>query len=209
MTTGIHLKQIEEKTRASYFEDGFWDIGVGLAVLAIGLLVSLWFSAGEVAPWWWHFLPPAIIATPAIARRYITYPRMGQVKLRWMPSGNLRGKLLYVFCVAVAFLFAFGGLFWYAIIERPDATAGVVAGTGWLLFFGTFGHFWRYRLTYAYGLLVAVSAALAISIDNPAGVIMMCGSGGLMVVIGLARTIRFLRKYPRASVEDVDANRPT
>jgi hypothetical protein len=206
MTTNIDLKQIEEKTRASYFEDGLWDIGVGLTVLAISLLVSLWFSAGEAASWWWFLLPPAIAAMPAIARRYITYPRTGQVKLHWLPSGNRRRKILYVTCVVIEILLISVGLASYDLIGIPDVAGGVIMGTGWLLFFGTFGYFWGYRLAYAYGLLMGISAALARSVDSPAGEIMVCACGALMVVIGLARTIRFFHKYPKPSMEDAETN---
>ncbi len=211
MTTKIDLKQIEKKTRASYYEDGFADIGMGLAVLGISLWLSLWASDYKGDFWWcfWCFFFIAGMVTPLIARRYITYPRTGQVKLRWMPSGNPGRKVLYVTCLVIALLFIYVGLASYHLIDIPDVAGGVIIGIGWLLFFGALGYFTGIRLMYAYGLLMAVSAALARSMDSPAGEIMMYASGALMVVIGLARTIRFLRKYPKASVEDVDANRPS
>lgn len=216
MTTEIDLKQIEEKTRASYFEDGFWDIGIGIYVVAIGFWVSRWASGLDAASqfvrasWvflWW-FLLTAGVAGPAIARRYITRPRMGQVKLRWMPSGSRSRKALYVTCLVISFLLISVGLASYDLIEIPDAAAGAIVGGGWLLFFGSFGCLWKYRLAYGFGLLMSVSAALHRSMDIQAGEIMMYSTGTLIAVIGLTKTVRFLRKYPKASVEDVDANQP-
>ena len=116
---------------------------------------------------------------------------------------------MYVTCIVIAILCICVGLLSYDLIEIPDIAASVIMGGGWLLFFGAFGYFWGYRLTYAYALLTAVSSALARSMDSPAGEIMMGACGALIVAIGLVRTIRFLRKYPKASVEDVDANRPS
>ena len=84
MTTHIDLKQIEEKTRTSYFEDGFWDIGVGFMVVAFNLWFPTWTSSRGEALWYFAFLffLMASMLTPMIARRYITYPRTGQAKLR-------------------------------------------------------------------------------------------------------------------------------
>lgn len=209
MTTHIDLKQIEEKTRASYFEDGFADIGMGLAVLALSLLNSVLFSDSKAAVLLCQFFFLVALVTPAIARRYITYPRMGQVKLRSTLSGNRGRILLFVTCFATGLVSLEVGLASYHdLLEMPNLAGAALMGAGWLLLFGTVGYFARYRLMYAYGLLMAISWALNGSVDNPAGQIMMYASVALMVAIGLARTIRFFRKYQKARVEDMNANGP-
>lgn len=202
MTTGIDLKNIEKKVWTSYFEDGFWDIFMGLLMLSLGINILTDESAIGYA-----LLALAVVLGP-VGRRFITYPRIGRVKFGPLRQVKRR-KIMFIVIVCVVL-----GLFGWIMgatgsnpdIEAPDAITGLIFGIAFLAIFGSMAYFMDFKRMYAYGLLLAISMALTESLDNSVGPIVMCASGAATTSIGFAITACFIRKYPKLAREDMNGH---
>jgi len=85
MTGKINLKEIERKAWMSYFEDGLWDIFMGLLMLTTGirsLTDNVWFTLGIFAA----------LLISVIGKKLITIPRIGRVKFG--PARKVKQKKL-------------------------------------------------------------------------------------------------------------------
>jgi hypothetical protein len=198
MTTPLDLEQIEKKTWASFYEDGFSDIGVGFIMLSLAFLFC-YGTAFSASLFIGMLVPP-------IGRRFITYPRMGRVKLRSMRPWRRRKGFIWIFCLVIAFAFLFIVVPDPPYLGIPSIVAGLIMGIAFLVFFGAFAYYSEQRRMYAYGLLMGISMVLTKSMDNPADQIILYASCVLMVLIGLVMTARFLRKYPKPAIEDMDTS---
>jgi hypothetical protein len=74
MSQKINLKEIERKSWTSYFQDGFYDIFMGLLMLGMGLILLFDANDWYIAVIWLGLL------ILIIGRRLITIPRVGRVK---------------------------------------------------------------------------------------------------------------------------------
>ncbi len=91
MLNKINLTEIEKKAFKSTFQDGLWDIMLGLVILAVGIIPLL--SSWNLGDFWSSMLliPFYIIGYTIfnLGKRRITVPRMGLLKI-----GPLRQKKL-------------------------------------------------------------------------------------------------------------------
>ncbi|MBN1402011.1 MAG: hypothetical protein JXA74_14310 [Anaerolineae bacterium] len=201
MSGNVHqklaLKGVKARVHRTYFEDGLFEITVGLCFL-VGFL-SRWTTALS-------WLAPVLIGIglPA-AKKRIAGPRVGYVDLGGAFKGDRRKQTVL-------------GLALVAIIVGLVATGWALARAGHLrstptlrlgvaLFMGLFcgglfaglataygvRHFWGYA-----GVFLLCTAAL-LFVQAPLPVIgtLLMVMGFLMLAVGGGRLVRFLRRYPR------------
>ena len=212
MTQDADLKQIERRAYMSYFQDGLWDIVIGLvaAAWAVGPLLSdlglsdIW--SGVI------FLPFAAVAYAIFwaGKRFVTRPRMGLVRF----GPKRKARLTKILAVTTALLTV--GLVVGIVASMSSTTSGWVypaAFCGVLLVgFSLGAYFLDFPRLYLYGALLALSFPIGEVLFKYAGAShhgwpITCGvSAVTMLLIGVTLFTRFVRKYPRLVEGDFDAN---
>ena len=187
MSQGVNLKEIERKAWTSYFQDGLWDIFMGLLMLTMGirdLTDNVWFT--------WIVLGAVLV--PIVGKKLITIPRIGRVKFG--PARKAKQwKLMAVVgaaVIATLVLFLLGSLG----LAPPQAVVAPILVICVALIFGLMAYYMDFRRLYAYALLFAVSMSLWETLGSPIGPIAFSVSGGIALLIGLFVLIHFIRKYP-------------
>ncbi len=206
MSTKINLKELERKAWTSYFQDGLWDIFLGLLLLAmaIGALLS---DIGVPEAW-----PMAIYVTLMVlsmlvlwaGKRFITLPRMGRVtfgpkrktKLNWVRVVLLLSVLVGA-GVSVAGLAVRG--------NRPEwlnttfffPAAWVVNA---MLVFSLGAYILEFDRLYLIGVLYALPVPLDILFHKFASMDLTFFAIGVpamvILLMGTVVLVRFLRDYP-------------
>jgi hypothetical protein len=206
MTTNMNLKQIERKAWTSFFQDGLWDIFMGLVLLAVGIpgVLSNIFSselhqdAAAAVLMVLAFLPHWA------GKRFITVPRMGHVKFsRARKSRQTKVAVIYAISAVVGvivFLMVMLGLSSTppAWVQRLGVQGFLALGIGgWMLFIlGLASYFMDFTRGYVIAALYAFAFSGTVLLHNP---IMFLMAGTIAVLMGVVVLIRFLRKYPVAA----------
>jgi hypothetical protein len=206
MERKINLKELEKKAFRSTFQDGIWDIFLGVLLFNLGfgpgglkLGLSIPVTAGI------GICVAALAMTGFIlAKKYITTPRLGQVN--FSPARKRRvGKvtiLLVLSVVAGALLFVFGG-----IIKILPGTLGAVPfpavafGVNCLVLFSLASFFLNINRFYAYGILYAFSLPAGFVLEKNAafaGALFLpfVLSAAIMAGWGIILFVRFLKNHP-------------
>jgi hypothetical protein len=191
-------KKIKRKVYVSFFQDGLWDIFLGLFLLGWGFTV--WFDL----PW----LPGAIFVgffwLILGLKTRITYPRIGHAT----PTEQ-RSRTLKIAIAGVVVLMA-------VIILLPVIAKGEVQflhnyfefifGSMIAIAVALIGYWWRIYRWYLYAGMIFLffvfnqwsDLSFSLSFIMPGGLITLCGLNILY---------RFLRRYPAVSREDIYESR--
>ncbi len=214
MPQNINLKQIERKAFRSTFQDGLWDIFLGLLLLNMGMgtLMGAILSDTSV-PVLWIMVGLLAFATLALlifwaGKKFITTPRMGLVKFGPQRKAKMRNLRAVLFLsVLLGVIMAILGLAaarnglpgWVAAIPIPLYVWPVQT----IIVFGLGAYFLDVTRFYAYGVLYGLPLPVGIllventSLTGLSSMAITFGvPAGLMVLIGVVLFIRFLRKYP-------------
>jgi len=208
MNENMDLKQIEKKAWISYFQDGLWDIFVGLLLLnfgiapLIGAVINSDYSQSELS----DLISYSIILIAAYiilycGKKYITAPRLGRAKFSTERKSKTK-KTTIVFGLSALF-----GLLVFILIAtdfipfKNTLQFGAIAfGINAIIVFSAWAYFFDFNRLYLYGWFFAASILLVelsrpyvgITYDNVIGFGVF---GGIIVLIGIAYLIRFLQKY--------------
>ena len=208
MSTQFNLKEIERKAFRSTYQDGLWDIYLGLVVVCMSLF--LYRPANGYSPVNLVLLGLAFILAYGIfwaGKRFITLPRMGQVRFgpaRKRKKTTLTITLGLLVLIQVIVL----GLTTQAWLD-PEVSAKVntflktrdlmdlavavlgsfFVGTGIILP----AYFSDFPRGYYIALMMSLAVFLMIFLNQPVYPIII---GGLIVLPGLALFVRFLKTYP-------------
>jgi len=206
MSASLDLKQLERKAFRSTFQDGLWDMFIGLVVLLFAATLLLtdvgfgdfWSSVVMGCGWLvgWACL--------LLAKKRVTVPRMG----RAMPGPVRRARHSRLIAIGTVLLFL-GVLAGFAVYLLPQADARLLdwlvpAALG-VVGFGLFGlcaHQLDLPRLYGYGALAGLAAPIGELLYRHAGArhhgwpITFGIAGGVILLIGLCMFIRFLRAYP-------------
>ncbi|HNT74170.1 MAG TPA: hypothetical protein PKH77_04015 [Anaerolineae bacterium] len=208
MSAQLSLKEIERKAFRSTYQDGLWDIYYGLIVMCMSIFV---------------YRPPKgyspmniILSTLMISlsyglfwagKKYITLPRMGQVRFGSMRKQKARtlAIVLGVFVLIQVGLVGLTTLGWL----NPDAGAKlntylnernsgllVVAVIGALMVGPSIiviAYFSDFPRGYYIAIMMALAVFVMIYLNQPLYAIMI---GGLIILPGLVLFVRFLKTYP-------------
>ncbi len=208
MTEDIDLKVLEKKVYQRYFEDGIWDLFLGMIILSLG--VGPIFSLLLNIPDPWNYIIPALgwniiaLLIFVLGKKFITVPRIGFVKFgakRKVKQKKLKIFLFMVFFVNIFFMILpFIGITSYIQIEHTILIL--------LLGFGVFtfplfvvAYFLDFTRLYYYAFLIGIGLFLTDFLEpilgDPLNSIVIFGSiGGVILIIGLTYFIRFLIQYP-------------
>lgn len=190
MSQNINLKELELKAWTSYFQDGLWDIFMGLLMLTMGireLTDNVWSTFGV----------GAAVLVSLVGKKFITVPRIGRVKFGPARKAKQRKLMAVVGIAVLATLILL--LTTLLGLDTPQAVVAPILVICIALVFGLMAYYMDFRRLYAYGLLFAISMALWETLEEPIGPIAFSVSGGIALLIGLVVLIRFIHKYPKTA----------
>ena len=205
MSNEVDLKELERRAFRSTFQDGIWDIFIGLAVLQFVFILFL--NDLGLGDFWSSFavLPVYIIALflLRIGKKYITTPRVGIVKYGQARKKKL--KKIIVICNIVLLIGLFAGLLSYVLFDKISSKwiFPMFFSITILLGFSLGAYFLDFTRLYVYGFLVSISIPVGELLYKYAGAshhgfpIVFGISGGSILIIGIAHFINFLKKYPK------------
>jgi hypothetical protein len=208
MSAQLDLKEIERKAFRSTYEDGLWDIYFGLIVICMSIFI--YRPASGYSPM--NIILMVLTMSVAYslfwaAKRYITVPRMGQVKF-----GDIRRKkkttmVLVLSFVVLAQLFMLGltTLGWLdpetaarvnGFLKGQDLMDLTVALIGSLFVVSGMtltAYFSDFPRGYFIAAMMALAVFLMIYLNQPVYPVLI---GALMIIPGTVLFFRFLKKYP-------------
>lgn len=203
MLQDFDLKELELRAWRSAFQDGLWDICLGLLLFGQNLAVALEDMGIGLSEWWVIILLfPAVLVLWA-GKKFITALRMGRVKV-----GPRRRANFAKVSVTIAIWLLLG------VIVFALTTAGVLP-SGWsipvpallwaavcIIGFSLAGYFLDFSRLYVYGVLYAIPYSLRITFkqNNPdliwISYFAALVAAGIIVLVGVILLMRFLRDYP-------------
>ena len=191
-------KKIQRKVYMSYFQDGLWDVVLGLFLLSWGFAIL--FGLGWLPSV--TFVSFFLIALGL--KQKITYPRIGFSKpieqRRQMSRFVIAGAVTLLLGIMVFLIVVTGGM-----PQLLHDYFELLFGTMLAIVIGLIGYWWGIIRWYSYAGLVFVLATfnqwLGLSFE-----LSFIIPGGMVLLYGLIIFFRFLRKYHRVSTEDFDSN---
>lgn len=218
MSQDLDLKAVERKAFRSTYQDGLWDINLGLIVIGMAIFVSRpkeGYSALNIL-WLMVICLTANLIFWA-GKRFVTVPRMGQVRF-----GEIRKQKARTLAIIMAvFVLVQGGvvlltaLSWKnpelgakisSVLNAGDMERLVVATVGSLFVGPSFilvAYFNDFLRGYYIAILMALAVFLMILFNQPIYPLIL---GGLIIVPGLVLFVQFLRQHPLPSQEDRHEN---
>lgn len=199
MREEIDLEGLERKAYVSYHEDGLLDLFLGLGI--IGFVETVFFDMTSTA----GIIPALAILFYTLAKKRITIPRIGHV--RFSRGGNPRLMLLQGLLVVTLLLgLLFGFLAWKAEVsgETPfwikivlEKYPHLIVGLAGALLFCLMAYATGMRRYYLYAaLMVALFTGGWMVNIQAKRIALLCGV--IIMGVGIALLIRFLKKHPRA-----------
>jgi hypothetical protein len=204
----INLKELERKAFRSTYQDGLWDIYFGLIVICMSIF--LFRPVTGYSPLNIFLMMASMGAAYALfwaGKRFITLPRMGQVKFGEKRARRKKTMMLIlgaVVLIQVAFLGIqfigwrnpeFGATL-NTFLQEKNAMDLAVATIG-SLFVGPsmilIAYFIDFPRGYFIAVMMALAVFLAIYLNQPIYPIFI---GILIAVPGVVLFLRFLKKYP-------------
>jgi hypothetical protein len=196
MQENIDLKQITKKVYMSYFQDGLWDILLGIYLIGWG--ISIWQDLVAVMGGMWVAIYFAVLGL----KRVVIYPRSGYIKLNEARKQQMKMVLLGVVLLLLGF--AVFGIF--AFNTRPawlDDYFMFLLITMMAVVIAVLGYWWRVTRWYVYSLITFAGAVGQQWLNMPVELGFFI-PGGIIVVYGIGLFIGFLRKYPKPNREEQD-----
>jgi hypothetical protein len=205
MSGVLDLKHVERKAYRSTYQDGLWDVYMGLVVVGLSIYAHRPEGGFSVINWI-GFVVTFVIANIIfwVGKKFITTPRMGQVRFGLIRQQKrktlaiIMGIVVLIQIIVVG-LTTFGWLnpvfgsklFGSVNMEHlaVSALAALFVGPP-MLFIAFMNDFPR---GYYIAILMALAVFLIIYLNQPLYPLIL---GGLIIVPGLVLFIRFLRTYP-------------
>ena len=213
MSEKIDLKDLERKAFRSTFQDGLWDIFLGMLLLNMGGGTLL---GGTEASVLWSMVVLTLFAGAVLilfwaGKKFITTPRIGSVKFGAQRKGKLKRVRLALFVsVLLGALMALWGVgsriagVPYMIARLP--LPAYVWAAQCVVVFSLAAYFMDVTRFYLYGVLYALAFPLGVvlaentSLSGSVSMAITFGlAGGPMVLVGVVLFFRFLRRYPVAA----------
>jgi hypothetical protein len=204
MSQDLNLKEIERKAFRSTYQDGLWDLYLGLVVVCMAFFVyrpPAGYSPRNIL----LMLLAFVVAYGLFftGKRYITLPRMGQVRFGAMRKQKKR-TLFIVLGVFVLLQTGLVGVTWWGWFSGmlnsylPDggSSLAVVAAIGSLMVgvsMITIAFFNDFLRGYYIAIMMALAVFLMIYLNQPVYPVII---GVLIILPGLVLFVRFLKTYP-------------
>jgi len=191
MEEGISLKEIQRRVYMTFFQDGLWDIFLGLFILGWGLAILT-----DLA-----YLPGVTFIGLYFAiwgvKKRLTYPRIGYARFSMTSRRRITARFV-ILGLAVMLVGVMVAVLW-GIGARPQWLADYfpLVFNGILAAVVCFIAYWaRVNRFYVYAVLIFLGAVfhMWLGVRWEFGFI---GAGGIILLIGLGVLVIFLRKYPK------------
>jgi len=205
MSHTIDLKELEKKAYRSFFEDGIWDIYLGLMLLTIGGGPALLALGAPVV--WAAIAPLAVVVLGMLiffgGKKHLTVPRLGAVQFG--PARTQRRKKTSV-VLACSALVGIALLALSATRSLPSLglagvpTVAIIFAANCVIVFGLGAYYLDFGRLYVYGLLYALPFPLAVVLAEHWGaaagfIVAYALSAAPMILVGSILLVRFLRQY--------------
>ena len=189
MIRDIDLKNLQKKVYLSYFQDGWWDMLLGIFLISWGItfLSNLGWIPGIV------FVGFYSVSWPV--KKWLTYPRIGYARI----TEAKRQQMKLVILGSVTALLGLMAFLSVAIGTRPAwldeyfmlLFSAMIAVVIFLL-----ACWWRVNWWYGYAGLLMITACCHqwLGLTLPLAYII---PGAITLAAGIYILFRFLRKYPR------------
>jgi hypothetical protein len=210
MPEQINLQEAEKKTlRLALFQDGVWDILLGCLLVLLSVYPIL---RRELGPALNALLVLAIMfvlaAAAYVARRHVTTPRIGQVRLGVAQRAKIkRLQIVVLALVLVTFVL------WILVLVHATGGPLWAGAPGWLKEFGgdilfaaiivglfsLMASLLGIRRLYLYGWLFGLGnlASTILAVERSLAFLFpLAISGGIIVLVGRVTLARFLHNYP-------------
>lgn len=189
MNSTGRLHQLEQSTYRSQIDHGLFDVVIGAFLVAIGLMLHANLD----------YMPAIVFFVGVVAlgqaRQRLIEPRIGHVRLLAEHRARLkawRWLTLLALVAAVFGVLAMSGLGW---IDYPDNARPLVVTGCFAIPLALSAWLFGIRRWFAYAVIVFVGGAIEWHYSLAYGVSWYF-SGGVIVLIGLALLLRFVRKHP-------------
>ena len=197
MNMDADLKKLVRRTYLAFFQDGLWDIFLGLFIIGWGLSI-LTDLAYLVGGWFicFYFIIWGI-------KRWLTYPRIGYVKL-----GDREKKIRMGISIVLGIMVLVGIVFAIGFItdERPQWIADyfplIFSGLLAVLVGGITWSFGVYRFL-LYSMLIFIAGVVQHWTDIE-WAHSYIGAGVVIMLLGVIILIRFIQKYPKMPQEELN-----
>jgi len=207
----INLGELERKAWRSVFQDGLWDVYLGLLLLAMA--VGAWLSDMGVPTAWHYGVYGALVGLSMLVlwagKHFVTLPRMGRVKFGPKRKATLNWVRALLFVSVLAGVAAF--LVAVAMRGNPSQWLNVALffPAAWvvnvLVVFGLGAYFLDFSRLYLIGLMYAIPVPLDMMLVKVAGIDLSFAAFGLpaavILLVGTVVFLRFLHDYPIPAVE--------
>jgi hypothetical protein len=205
MTEKMDLKSIEKKAWSSYFQDGLFDIFLGLITLNFGIAPLIEEITGIIYLMSYSVMLIVAFILFYAGKKYITATRIGRAKFsRERKTKNRKTTLVLTISVifgCIVFLITATNL---SPVTSNIHFGAVVFGINAIIVFSLMAYLLDFNRLYLYGWFFAASivfvelsrAYAGITYDNVIG---FGTFGVIMIIIGLVYLIRFLHRYPLTS----------
>ncbi len=189
MSESLNLKQLERKAWQSLQQDGLMEV-------SLGALLMLSFLAGIAGERRFFVYIVMLLLGPLfiLAKRYVTVPRMGQVKFGQERKAKQR-RLVITVAVAVALTLAllFVAMRGSSWIKESHVLFSFGLGGMIALVFMAMAYLKDFPRLYVGGLLIGSAFTVTELLDTPIPLLVV---GAILFVVGLTILTRFVRQYP-------------
>lgn len=208
MSDIVDLKELEKKAWKSFFDDGLWDIYLGLllALMGIsGLLDKMALSEGQSMAVYLGLMFVVMGAFIA-GKKFITVPRIGRVKFGAARQKKRKKTTLVLFISVIVGLAAY----WlFAGVNSGKFGQGLPLKTlfpllyaaNMLIVFGLMAYFMDFERLYFIGMMYALPVPLDRWLYTSYGInldyLLFATPAALIVAVGIWYFVRFLKAYPR------------
>jgi len=212
MVDMMNLKEFERKAFRSTFQDGLWDILIG--VIALNFAMGTWLGNQGWGDFWGPMtvLPINLLVYAGVwlGKKYITLPRVGRVK--FSPARNRKTRKLVAAISILLALCVLAGLVILSVNSNLPGSVlpAIIFAILCLAVFGLAATWLNVPRFWAYGALLAIT--------YPIGHLMKQGTvwgvrsafapffvtGPLIIIVGVALLLRFVRDYPVSIPEDAN-----
>ena len=202
MTKEINLKEMEKKAWKSCFQDGLWDILLGLIILGFGIAPLIEEITGITYLISYILLLSLGYIIFYFGKKYITVPRIGNVKFG---SKRKLKKIKVVLILVISVIFGLAAIVLTQIDIKPyniDVSIwGIIFAINALIVFSLMAYYLDFPRLYIYSIFFAISifiietssSHVGSTYDNVIGFGMF---GVVVVLVGILHLTRFVRRYP-------------
>jgi hypothetical protein len=215
MSISTQLKQAERYAlRLAIFQDGLWDVTLGLIFVLLSLYPVLRRLLGPALNLLAFLIEMGVvIAAVSLLRSRLTAPRLGLIRMGASQKSRLRsvrlaGAGLMVFTGLIFALASIGRLrepawsglpAWLATFDMDILFATLI-----IMFFSLMGIVFGLGRLYLYGWLVGLGNLASTVLEVTCGMLFLYPlalTATLIVLIGITQLVGFLRRYPQRLAE--------